>query len=113
MSNYADRFQPRGEWVLCRVLPKKSTIVRVNGDGIDAEAEYEVIRHGPGEWQHGVFVPVEGLPAGTRLIARGDTCFQHPSWKPEMLFIVPASLILGTMDAAATPLLAPKAKLLA
>jgi len=95
-----DRIHPRGEWVLCRQVERKSNILRVNGDSLAAQMHAEVVSHGPGEFMNGTFVDVKGLPRGTIVLVPGPHCVQFPDWKDDRLFACPASSIIATLDAS-------------
>ena len=96
-----ERLHPLGEWVLCRQVERKSNILRINGDALPTYTHAEVVSHGPGEYQSGVFVKVaECLKPGTIVVVPGNHCIQFPDWKEERLFTCPASSIIATLDAS-------------
>jgi hypothetical protein len=96
---FQDHFHPRGEWVLFKRVSRKSEIQFPPG-AANNEEHYDaiVVSHGPGEWQGGHFVPVEGLEPGTLILVPGNHCIQSRRWADEDLFVCPASSIICTMD---------------
>jgi len=97
---FPDRFHPRGEWVLFQRVFKKGGKIHTLDSTKKAGAHYDavVIAHGPGEYQNGVFVKVEGLEPGTLIIVPANHCLQSERWEGHNLHVCPASSIVCTMD---------------